>query len=295
MFGFVILNYGNFNDTISCIRSIYKNKCDYKVTILVVDNNSMTNSNVEELSKYNCDYLPLSRNYGFAKANNLGIKKIVELYNPDFVCVFNNDIEIKQINFLKYIKQDFEKYNCDILGTRIISPTMESVNPFPVLKTKEEVEKEINKDNKLITIYSSSILTFFLNILLWFRHIYKKYNKPKNSTKICFHVPLHCCAIIFSKKYLQKYNYAFDNRTFLFHEEEFIYQRIIKDKLISVYDPNIIVYHKEGSSLKKSHKNSRLRKLFREKEKNKSLKILLGDMNGVQDGKTKNISNYTSL
>ena len=88
-------------------------------------------------------------------------------------------------------------------------------------------------------------------------------------------VALHGCALIFSKKYVDKYKYPFYNETFLYHEEEFLYDRIVNDKLISVYNPNIKVYHEEGSSLKNNLKNERKSKLFREKERIKSLKLLL--------------------
>ena len=87
-------------------------------------------------------------------------------------------------------------------------------------------------------------------------------------------IPLHGCAIIFSKKYIDKYEYPFNNETFLFHEEEFLYNRVTKDNLISIYDPNLYVFHREGSSMKKKNKKSRLNKLFREKERLKSLEIL---------------------
>ena len=52
------------------------------------------------------------------------------------------------------------------------------------------------------------------------------------------------------------------------------YQRVINDKLISLYDPKLKVFHKEGSSINKSNKNERLSKLFREKTRLDSLKLL---------------------
>ena len=77
--------------------------------------------------------------------------------------------------------------------------------------------------------------------------------------------------------------YPFYNETFLFHEEEFLYQRVIKDNLISLYDPSLTVFHKEGSSIKKSNKKERLSKLFREKTRLKSLNLLLKNMQMGED------------
>ena len=100
----------------------------------------------------------------------------------------------------------------------------------------------------------------------------------KNGDDILQNVPIHGCAIIFSKKYVEKYDYPFYNETFLFHEEEFLYQRVQKDHLISIYNPELEVYHKEGSSVKKSMKSERKSKLFKERERKKSLELLLKQM-----------------
>ena len=53
----------------------------------------------------------------------------------------------------------------------------------------------------------------------------------------------------------------------------------MNNKLVSIYDPSLKVFHKEGSLLKKDNKSNRLRKLFKEKERLKSLSILLNDFN----------------
>lgn len=52
---------------------------------------------------------------------------------------------------------------------------------------------------------------------------------------------------------------------------------MIKDNLVSIYDPKLKIFHKEGSSLNKSG-NKRLAKLFKTKEKIKSLELLLKEI-----------------
>jgi GT2 family glycosyltransferase len=295
MISFVILNYNNCEDTLECLLHLIRISKNKEVSFIVVDNNTLTKSEENKIKKYTSDIIKLDKNYGFAKANNLGINYALRKYDSDFVCVLNNDVFISQPNFIEVIYSDYKKYDFDMLGPKIESPSNESVNPFPVLKNKKQVEKELRKSKQLSVIYSNAFLNFFLELYILLKHMIFEIISPKNGDKVMFNVSLHGCTIIFSRKYLDKYQEAFDSRTFLFHEEEFIYQRMIKDKLISVYDPTLIIYHKEGSSIRKTSKKIRLSKLFREKEKIKSLNILLSDMNGVQDGKTKNISNYTSL
>ena len=277
MYSFIILHYKNIEDTINLLTSIKSVLKDNDYNIIVVDNNTLTKPEEKLISKFTNDILKLKDNVGFAKANNKAIKYAKDKYNSKYYIVINNDIIITQEDFLSRINEDYEKYDFDMLGPNISSPSNESVNPFPVFSTKEDVEYQIKKANKLIKIYNNAFLYNLLKIYLNTKHIFKKTIKPQNGNKVEKGVALHGCAIIFSDKYINKYKYPFYNETFLFHEEEFLYQRVIKDKLISVYDPNLKIFHKEGSSVKKN-KNERESKLFREKERIKSLELLLKEM-----------------
>jgi len=278
MISFIVLHYKNIKETLCCLEHLKKITEGYKNSIIVVDNNTLNAKDKKQIQKYTKDILMLDKNYGFAKANNKGIEYAEKKYNPDFYCVINNDVFIEQKDFISKVNTIYEEYKFDILGPRINSPTGDSVNPFPVFKDKKTIEFEIKKCNKLIKIYKSSFLTILLNIYLRTKRIFKKNNKPQNGKQIMLGIALHGCAIIFSKKYIKKYTNGFYDETFLFHEEEFLYQRVIKDKLISIYEPDLYVYHKEGSSVKYNIKKSRMSKLFREQERLKSLILLLKQM-----------------
>lgn len=277
MFAFVILHYKSINETIKCISNI-KNNLNGNYEIIVVDNNSLDNNEIEQIKEYTTHLILLDENVGFAKANNIGCKYAIDNFKPDYLIVINNDIFITQNNFLEIIKENDKKYHFDMLGPWIDSRTGESCNPFPLIYGKENVINEINYCNKLIKIYRNSLLTFMLNIYLNIKHIIKKPIVPVNGKEISLGVGLHGCAIIFSKKYYEKYNNVFYNETFLFHEEEFLYNRLIKDKLTSLYDPNLKVFHQEGSSLNKENKSTRKAKLFKTIERKKSLELLLKEI-----------------
>ena len=275
MFSFIILHYGNISDTFECLTSLKRFEKDSH--LIVVDNNTLNEEDEKSIRNFTNDVLKLDKNYGFAKANNKGIEYAKKKYNSKFYIVINNDVFITQDNFLKIIEKDYKDYNFDMLGPSISSPTNESVNPFPVYKTKEEIIYQINKTNKLIKLYNNALLYNLLKMYLKVKHIFKRPIKPVNGSSLEKDVALHGCALIFSDKYVKKYVYPFYNDTFLFHEEEFLYQRVIKDNLVSIYDPNLKIFHKEGSSIKKN-KNERQSKLFREKERIKSLELLLKEM-----------------
>ena len=277
MYSFIILHYGNIDDTIECL--VYLKKLSNKDThFIVVDNHTLNKKDEKLIRTFTSDIVLLDKNYGYAKANNRGIEYAKKKYKSKFYVVMNNDVFISQPDFLENIKEDYDKYEFDMLGTYIESPTGESVNPFPVICGKENIEKEIIRCKKLIKIYSNSFYTFLLNNYLKIKHLIKKPIVPTNGKKMKKNIGLHGCCIIFSNKYIKKYTYPFFNETFLFHEEEFLYNRVVKDKLISLYDPTISVFHKEGSSINKTNKKTRLSKLFREKERLKSLELLLKEM-----------------
>ena len=279
MFSFIILHYKNIEETIECLtklQSLFQDKCH----MVIVDNNTLSKSEEKLIQKFTKDILKLDKNYGFAKANNKGIAYAKKKYKSKYYIVMNNDVYIDDANFLNIIEKDYKKYSFDMMGPYISSPSKESVNPFPVIKDIESLNKEISRCQKLIKIYSNPIMYFLLQVVLKIKHAIRKPNISTNGDKILLKSPLHGCCIIFSYNYLKKYKYPFYDETFLFHEEEFLYQRVINDKLISLYDPELKVFHKEGSSINKSNKKERLSKLFREKTRLKSLYLLIDVMQG---------------
>lgn len=186
----------------------------------------------------------------------------------------NNDVYIDDSEFLKKVDNDYKKYKFDMLGPSIASPSGESVNPFPVIKDLDNVNKRIVRAKKLIKMYENPLTYFILENYIKIKHRIKQPIIPQNGNEVDIKSPLHGCCIIFSKKYLKKYKNPFFNETFLFHEEEFIFHRVLKANLISLYDPTIKIFHKEGSSIKKSNKSIRYSKLFKQKECIKSLELL---------------------
>lgn len=275
MISFIILHYKNLKDTIECIESINKLNQHNKISIIVVDNNSLSKQEEVKIKKYTKDLIINKENLGFAKANNIGCKYAIEKYKPDFLCVINNDIVIHQKDFIEEIKHCYKETRFDFMGPKIITDGGESVNPFPVYETLKQVEEKIKYHEKLIAIYNNVILRNLLNLYM---NIKKTFIKPihlENGEESLYDIALHGCALIFSKKYYKKYKDVLYNETFLYHEEEFLNYRKNQDSLISYYDAKLELFHKEGSSLNESFKNQNYQKLiFRNKEILKSLKLL---------------------
>lgn len=275
MTSFIILHYKNLKDTIECIESI--NKIDGDKSIIVVDNNSTTKKEQEIILKYTEDLILLKENMGFAKGNNEGCKYAIKKYHPDFLCIINNDIIIEQQDFCKKVTNDYEKYEFDALGPKILTDGGDSVNPFKTYDTIKEINSEIKKCKRKIRIFSSKTLSIIYKFLSNIKHlIIRKQIKFENGKSMQFDVSLHGCAIIFSRKYYEKFDDVFYNNTFLYHEEEFLSLRRDKYKLNFMYDPYLEVFHKESASVNNEYKNNREKIVFRNNERLKSLILLKG-------------------
>ena len=81
MYSFIILHYGNIEDTINCLTSIKSMLKDNNYNIVIVDNNTLIDREEKLVRKFTDDILKLDKNYGFAKANNKGIAYAKKKYN----------------------------------------------------------------------------------------------------------------------------------------------------------------------------------------------------------------------
>ena len=271
---FIILHYKTINETLECIDSINKlNLNEYK--IVVVDNGSKDKS-TDALKNLKRDIHVIFNedNYGFAKGNNIGINYAKKMFNAEFYIVINNDILISQSDILEQIYLLHERYSFDVMGPKIISKDNINQNPnFNVLCKTKDIIKQLIKLNILRVLVS-------INLYQLLKSFKAKSNRQKSLEKIDDRVlenkPLHGSALIFSQKYVNKYEQAFDESTFLYGEEEFLYYRCINDELKFIYTPSIKVYHKEDASLNKLFENSKKEKIrFVIKNSAKSLTKLL--------------------
>ncbi len=269
---FIILHYNNIKDTQECIQSI--RNLDTPSKIIVVSNSK----DLEQLNHLKLlvdDLIINEENMGFAKANNIGAKKAIERFHPEFLIVINNDTIIEQANFLHVIEYDYEKYRFDVLGPRIDTDGGDSVNPFYTYDTLENINKQIHGCKKTIKIYSNIFFRYVYQILRMIKHLFVKSKTVfTNGNQMKFNVSLHGCALVFSKQYYERFDYPFYNGTFLYHEEEFLSYRRRKYHLTFMYDPVLRIFHKEGASLNYSYNTNYKKVIFKAQERLKSLEKL---------------------
>ena len=74
-----------------------------------------------------------------------------------------------------------------------------------------------------------------------------------------------------------------DDRTFLFREEAILYKHMLENNMVTVYQPDIIVFHEEDAATDQFRKTERQKALFELDNHIKSLNILLDVYNQYEN------------
>lgn len=285
-FAFVVLHYMTFEDTTECVDSILTNIQYNNYQIIIVDNGSPNNSGKLIKDKYEKNskikIILNKNNLGFACGNNIGFQFAKYELVSDFIIMINNDTIIKQSDFVIKIIEEYERQKFHILGPDILS-TKDGVHQNPRRLTLQN-EQELRK---LIKLYYVKI---FLNIFLLDDILEKTKKRIFKTTWIKTgeeHTPswkekkenvkLHGSALIFSRDYIELYE-GLNPNTFMHSEEAIIYFIVKRDKLKTIYCPDIKILHKEDSSTDKVYNKGYKKRRFYYKNFIKSGKVLLGLM-----------------
>lgn len=290
---FVILHYQLLSMTVQCVNSI--KSCSADAKIIIVDNFS-PNQSGEKLKKlYENDsavyVLSTNGNLGFANGNNVGYKYAKKVLNAKFICCINNDTYILNHNFNTIIEQEYKLSKFAVMAPKAYLPDNTIQSFLKSIKDIEYYKKELRqwKTNSTYKEYLKSVDNF--------TRIYLKYPKVKSlirKVKQFFtsdlktrmeDVVLHGCFLIFSPSYIEKYEDAFDTRTFMYREEELLYLRLKHSKLVSVYNPELEILHLENAATNSDYSGKEKKYQFMRENQIKSLKILidtLGEKGEIQ-------------
>lgn len=203
------------------------------------------------------DVIINSSNEGFAKGNNVGYNFIRDKYKPEFIIVMNNDIIIKQTDFLEKICAIYESTKFDILGPDIVrisdgvhqSPLHREIPSYETIKSWYEGCTDRCK-HPIVSFWKMKIKDELLRIL---RRL-KKNNKEeelKNDNESMTDVILHGACYIFGVNFIKNRKYCFNPSTFFYGEEFILYQECHQQGLRMIYDPEIRVQHLDGGTTKK--------------------------------------------
>lgn len=261
MISFVILHYQALDETIDCVNTIFeKVKSDCKVVI--VDNCSPNGSGTELEKKYandpNVKVICTDSNLGFAKGNNIGYKAAKE-DNPDFIVVMNNDVFIQQDDFAQRLEAAYNKFAFDVLGPDIFS-TRDQNHQNPQ-RMKNYTLDELKKYQRKMIVKNKFKFAVRLKYVLL-----KQEKKTKKEKKFIEeplkNVVLHGACYVFSKKYADKHENCFYDKTFMYFESYLLHFLAGREHLKLIYEPSIKVIHHEDVATNQTYKGKYQKSIF---------------------------------
>lgn len=201
------------------LREIKKIK---EAEVIIVDNNSKDKTK-EILKNENIKKIFLKRNYGYARANNIGFKysqgEVILLLNPD-AFPYSLDLEL-----LKNLTKDYQ----------IIAPL--------ILNDKNKIEPSVREFPSLLG---------FIFPFLWKKKI--DYYKRQYVSQPMF-------SAIFIKREVFEELKGFDERFFVYFTDVEFMERARRKNIKPILIPEIIFLHNPGKSCKKDKKIIALRYL----------------------------------
>lgn len=177
-----------------------------------------------------------NNNGGYAKGNNFAAKISKELFPNNNYIVSNNDILFDEEYDLDVISDEILKNDIAVIGPNVINPDGSSINPFN------------RPDEKFI------LFALFLNSILP-RKIEQRPNDEVYTFSGCFW--------IFNSKYFALAG-GFDERTFLYFEEQIMSERIRKVGGKFKYQDDFNVIHNHVNHIMHPTKAIRMLKYFYE-------------------------------
>ena len=279
MIGFVILHYMAYDMTCKCVDNLIRRFSKNDIRIVIVDNCSPNGTGVLLKNKYENDYVKIllnSENLGFAKGNNVGYEYL-KPYSPEFVVVMNNDVVIEDDLFLDKVRQVYNDYNYGVLGPDIINPLIQNrqnpsrIKPLSIDEIKTEIAFRSKMDRHFMFYYVRKSTLGRLKTLITGRsNIREKIDRDA----IYENVVLHGACYIFSQEFIKQRNLAFNDRTFLYFEEDILHTECLKQKIKILYDPFIAVTHYEDVSTDLAFGRKYKKEKMKNHEMLKSLLIL---------------------
>jgi len=173
-------------------------------------------------------------NGGYAKGNNLAAKVSAALFPSNNYIVSNNDILFDETYNLDIIEDEIKNNDVAVIGPNVVNPDGTGANPF-------------NRPDENFIMF-----TLFLNTLLP-RKIKQRPNDELYTFSGCFW--------IFSKKYFDLAQ-GFDERTFLYFEEQIMSERIQKVGGKFKYQDDFKVIHNHVNHKKSPIKESKMLRYF---------------------------------
>jgi GT2 family glycosyltransferase len=243
---FILVNFNNSQKSIDCVNSIINNiKDNYE--LYIVDNASVI-SEKEKLNKWNTEngkiihLIWLDKNVGYFPAISYVYKNYFhKIKSTDFLIIGNNDL-IFENNFFSILSDRI--YNNDIYA---IAPSVINNNGIkqnPHILRKYTYKQHLFLEFYYFTYYNALFINFISNFFKL-----RQSQKNKNGCNTSQYISIGYGAVyILNKNFINFVNYIPDY-LFLMNEECALSKAIFDNGGRLFYDKELVVYHKEHSSI----------------------------------------------
>ena len=276
---FVVLHYNTIDETLGCIKSIKDNIDTNNYKIVVVDNGSPNHSGIDLKRHFKediyVDIILVEENVGFARGNNIGIEYSRNDLHAEFICCLNNDTMLRQHDFFETIMDEYRETEAALIGPQVIRADG-TVQKFSSKIMDVDIYKKI-----ILALTRESYIEYLkmrirnLTIFKYFNSIRRQVIGIEENPFIAHDdVLLHGCCLIFTPIFFF-FLCGFDNRTFLYREEELLYLSIKENNLKTRYTPRLKILHLEDASTNSISSDKNKKEAFKRKYLIESTKILI--------------------
>ncbi len=230
-----LVNYNGNKNTLSCLESLDKTTIEgFSLNVVVVDNASKEVFKTDrKFANFNLKVIGLEENLGFAGGQNLGIKFALK-NGADYVVVLNNDV-ILDNNFLIELLNTFKKDE----SCGLVSPKIYFAKGYEFHK-----ERYSQKEQGKVIWYAGGILDW-KNVLGSHRGVdevdkgqYEKLGKTDFVSG---------CCIMIKRQVFEKIGF-FDEKYFLYYEDNDLSQRAKRQGFSVYYQPKAFLWHLNAGS-----------------------------------------------
>ena len=222
---FIIVHYQVKDLLEKCILSIkkYIQGIDYEV--IVIDNNSPDSKWKELIPKYpDVKFIALEENYGFSKANNIGVKSA----KGEYVYILNPDTELEGYYFNEILDFADQQEKFGALGLR-----MHDAKGAFLPESKRSIPALVNSFEKLFTKLSNDSKTYYRNDIGEFE---------------IAEVEVMTGANLLMKKSVYEKVGGFDEQYFMYGEDIDLCYTILRNGYTNFYYGKYSILHYKGES-----------------------------------------------
>lgn len=228
-----ILNYNGREDTIACLRSLEKvSKNNFDLRIILIDNASREKMNLPSLPNLRIHFIKNKKNLGFSGGHNIGIKYALE-HGGDFVIILNNDTIVDKNLIVELVKSAND-------GFGIVAPKIYFYKGFEFHK-----DRYSDEDRGKVFWYAGGIMDWN-NVIGHHRGVdevdHGQYDKIQETD-----FASGCCMLV-KREVFEKIG-SFDEKYFLYYEDNDYSQRAKKFGFSIGYNPKAFLWHKNAGSV----------------------------------------------